>query len=1384
MIKRLLTGICLVVFILSFCVRNAIAFAIPDVTPLSEIPQISPFGLLASIDKSREMLRMLNTTKEKVKKVKEETRIEGIKKQAAKFKKGMLNLKNNKKVTSGSVTIKEIQSIDMDNEAAIAELFEELFLQYPDTDSKVMADYQAVGETFKIASTLQTYITAKQMEREVDKLLEQLDHVEECLFETKNCEAAGLDDSYSCEKERESEDNACLWRGELIVSQMYDQIMYYNEYLFSLEAQYKATMSIGDTVKIREYQEQNKNKEEQHSALRFYPQVMEASATLTWNQNYADGWYEGSPENKEVVKEGEFEVLDGVGGFVGSLHDKKESFDSLAEIETAEQAVRKALQAHNAKNKLPSYRQVYEQYHQLENYYNKIVENQALSEQCVINYIGQYYSNAAQAWAGNGCTNVEGYMICRYPEDEKEKRGFADVSCPNGDAGRCYMTELTDTTGRSGLSGYLLSLYAETKKQANDEDIDAFINGDFDDNFNSSGDNLVTPRDGSRQDRSEKRNSPFDNMANPQTENENADENHNYKNPLDEENAAAEMRASGMLNWLNGSIVSKAMVNDINSLQNAQFGSIKNRYPLWNDQKEFYDQYINGKYENMKQYIATVPLNDLLVEAAQIANELLDYPQDPENPMLDMKTVEADKIGELADSLGKGAEQEDEIEKMIAEEKQVLQNMSNAHKSAKAEIRLQMENVAAKIEELNKKLDETNKEYNEQNELMDDAEETTPLDEEAVHNEREMYKKRELKDGEDLVSPQENSRHEHKENNDEKWINASVKQDSLADDSLSVKAKIEIYQTKFDNLKDDMNQEIKKYVKAYDETVRDYRQKVQAALDKKQSDSTLNLVASAASEIKAVGVAENVVQCVRKKVIQKIDDAKQKLQAMQDSDDIYYSENTGRIQRIHNEMIEDIMSMAEEKEGEQASSTPAGCGNLEDEILAEMTQSVFVKALMSMCENDYCTTPEENTESGPVYFVGIEGKPRDFRTPSGPLSYSSAPLREIFYFDEYDYDNVERYFAGDEEPKDNREIIITGESFLESGAEMPEVWKYLLKVRTFEEKELDIAALFERGNADIAYSRSGIFPCKLNGKIIDAALAEQNDIYLFGYNPNGKKENVIEQNCAAVQYENGKLIDTQTDYAEVMINQLEDDVSQSSELAQILAYVPPSGSKVVPLLGFMPQPEIEDKSQYHLSFNRAFISSICQDVEAEENDATMEQITYALRTLFTTNQFGNYLEWIERKEQTNEAMEKLRKQMEEIKAQLQEIFNDFGDTLSDDFDLSSEEDYTMAATTLDSYKTAYIRNAKEQVSIAGPRQTIDYIKERLTEIANKLALLLLDDDEMAEISGSEDKSELEYNIKQATANAGIVDKYHEKDMEMWEKRIRQIPKPYCAVYTK
>ena len=74
-----------------------------------------------------------------------------------------------------------------------------------------------------------------------------------------------------------------------------------------------------------------------------------------------------------------------------------------------------------------------------------------------------------------------------------------------------------------------------------------------------------------------------------------------------------------MLKWEIGRKAAQLLAADQHS-ENPVYGKAENPFPLWNDQKAYYDQYLSGKYENIKSYIRYLDVNSIAIGLVDLLN--------------------------------------------------------------------------------------------------------------------------------------------------------------------------------------------------------------------------------------------------------------------------------------------------------------------------------------------------------------------------------------------------------------------------------------------------------------------------------------------------------------------------------------------------------------------------------------------------------------------------------------------------------------------------------------------------------------------------------------------------------------------------------------------
>lgn len=77
-------------------------------------------------------------------------------------------------------------------------------------------------------------------------------------------------------------------------------------------------------------------------------------------------------------------------------------------------------------------------------------------------------------------------------------------------------------------------------------------------------------------------------------------------------------RKGEMLPWRIGAMAAKAL-----SENSSAWGTVSNPYPVWNDQKNFYSQYLDGKYENLPIYLQYRTQARVYARALPVVNDFL-----------------------------------------------------------------------------------------------------------------------------------------------------------------------------------------------------------------------------------------------------------------------------------------------------------------------------------------------------------------------------------------------------------------------------------------------------------------------------------------------------------------------------------------------------------------------------------------------------------------------------------------------------------------------------------------------------------------------------------------------------------------------------------------
>lgn len=1318
------------------------AAILPDYTPLMPFaPQLCFQCTPATIGTVTAVLSQLPEMEKKFEGMQSATKdLKSLSKYPVEFGKTKLNdlrqkYTSRKKVVSHSRTIEDCNIAgNIEDDAKVKEAFVSLFLQYPSKDKKTKKKYKEKGEQFLMDTTMEMYIAAREMSMELDTMLAELNTIEKCLVAGEKCDELGMNDQ-NCQKS-DSEDKMCMWRNALSAVRIYDKIMRYNVFLTELNAEYKAAHSIDNIAKIKEYDSTNKE-EKESSLIEPYFDKTEKIAS-----------FKKVEEMSFALLNKNFEMLDNAKGVVSPVEDKEAEFESLKIISETKEKLNEAFQAHNFKQTLPEYRNIFKNYNEVVNYHNKTLENLAISEECVTNYLSKYYTNGINSWTGNNCKRQGSNYECHYTpekkvEDKTPSIGKYDVFCADDKSVKCYVIDVEKKADSSGIFGWLMALQSEAQTAESLSDDDIYMSEELD----VSEDKVITPLSKMKQDSNNKYNN--DKTGN----NVKA-----LKKPSMEEDLYAESRANALLNWTLGSQVSK-MINQEVVNNKSGFGTTRSITPLWNDQKRFYDLYLSGKYANIKKYLQEASLVDPLAKISQkikensgLGNILNTATGEIENITMAQRKGAEKYIAELLKLDENNTPEISELDKLLAEEKTSLETIRNNYFSQLNSLKARKQNIYKELDTNSNNLSKARDIVNNNNSQIVGANNNSPKSENAIESGKTLERGTE-------VSPRRKDFESDISKNSAEKKKAETKK-------AEAEKKVALYQNKINNgrkqleeIDNKINEAKSAYVKSYYDKELEYKLKIEEAVKDSENSKLKSSVKKIVSENEIVNYSNLVLQLLRQYAVSLVDETYQKQLAL--GDRLYYSQSGKIIAENHQEMLNKLKNITFDDL------------LADNELAGQLKKIPMAKELFAQISDVFVSVLDGKDVPDTDYFVGLVAKERDLTTPKAPVTFSSAPLREVFHFDLEDYDAVLKYYKNgvNSFPKDNKEVTLIGNSLLDSGLDLPEIWRIVLKYRPFVEQNIDFDKFFHsHGNPQAVFRASGIYPCKLSGG--DYVTAAQ-----IGY----RKAKALpdSKNCVTLA-KNGKYIiddEANVGFRSYIDNDVEDTSTwaESSELGQIMDYM--EEVKVI-----SSRPVMLTQKIGRLTFTPAMQNAAynINNSNIGEDGKSNDVYYHDFRFMFDKNQFGNYLDNVDVERAAAETLAEQKIQIEDLRESLKNMFEQVGYTLSDDFDLTNSGDYKLAEEVLKKHKTANLRRAKDLVaSIKGSAEIVETNKKSLL---HSIAILEKDNKEIAQVSPDDDLDALSEKIKNAAANQEVSDTYENEGSKSMNNNTKRLQKPYCAVY--
>lgn len=1184
--------------------------------------------------------------------------------------------KNAAEKVPGTKGFAEDTSVDIYDPVAVQAAVNELFLQYPSNDPRINKFYEKEAIEFYYDTMIEAQTAARKLEAQLNSLRTEIDNFADDAIAPSGGNAGSMSSS---------DENGNYYNLYLAHKKMNDVLKITEEAMAIYSQYYVARAIYRRTILPAPYQEETSGgtEEKVSSATRYFHSRIALAQFVSGTTAAAED-KSGEEEESSSVRTSSYtkvnfavpEAPEAKSLMAGSENELKD----LGDISEAQKLLNNALKAHNTIRLLPSYRNIFKQYELFKQMHAKAAEAVATSDQCVVQYLGRRYSSPETVWYGTPTA----------PADP------------------------TDYDTRTGLSGWAVAAFqvANADKSAG-LDTDSFATldygADFDSNDLSSLNNVSEQVSGIKD---------SDALANPSKAEEFSD-------------AAREVE---LIVWQIGAEAAKILAEDQYS-GSPVYGKASNPYPLWQDQKSFYNQYIDSKYENMKTYIRNLDLTDVAVKIAELIN---DGREDGT-----AKSATQRGLQQLASYISRNKTSSAVGSGLVEEKQAALAKVDQAEESALAPHQAVKENLQAKLDEVAAKISE----LNDQISLADSAAASGNAKAESAYNNMKLMNSRETADGSTLYAV---SQSDFTEGSEEATTAMAL--------ATRLRTEVKLYEQQRDELNKEIDEIDEKIAAVKEDYLNrkaavdaEYEAKFAAAAAGSQAPTLVSLIKEL--NIDSLGLssvasdADGLIDDAKDYAVKLIEQARQDMYAL--GDDLYEEKSNAAVVNRHRELINDLKSMPSTQFIRSAMLVVGDGG-------ASSVASMLSGALTAAITTDICGAVACNSADS-QYFVGAVAKAKDFAAPKAPDFEHYPSPRDIVHFDTTDYKNMNKTSGG----------VISKSAFLEYGGEIPGIWKQMLADDAFVEKGLDLTSLLEQGGESKYFMRGALYPCRLDDHTIDIAASKIDLNQTSGQYLVSPVSSPKQPVCRDVSVK-GMLYYTVTD--------LELDKSVRAGTQKTPAVVSPS--ELGTLLAYTNQ---------RLQFNETAYDVYERMLELEEEAESDETLNYEVRdnvyqkAMYVNNQIGNFLHFVDKENSIRKNVDELQLSIDDVRNSVKEMLGELGFSVADDFNLANDAEYAYIRNKLIEYKSNLIGQAASEIS--GVNHSNEVVKERYEKVENTRAALVQDQDAVVNLNTSTAAgSSLTEAIIREKANMEVLEKSQEEGLDAIRNEIDNYENPICVAY--
>lgn len=1155
----------------------------------------------------------------------------------------------------------------------------------------------------------------------------------------------------------------------------------------------------------------------------------------------------------------------------------EEQMDELKKLEPIQNDLQVAVDVHNVINKLKGFQNIQKQYNDMLLLHNRSLELLKESEQCTLNYIGRYFNDPVKVWSGKNLINdpanhdlregLSAWAIAMFETAKSAEVSPIDVSdvvsvdTTNNevlDSDGNVLDVTTDVSSSTSTVGVEID---ETETSTNLEELHQSSDSKINELEASSGGNYF--KEPSRQEELEAE---------------------DRKTDLISKDIGIEV-ALWMADYLSGK---KSSGNGAPAWNTSDLGGVKKRFPVWTDQKTFYGQYLNRKYKNIKKYIENYEVPQSVRN--KIANTIMERQElymskaeaeitkaaiqarNTARKIRDEKVIEArEEYEKSLNGLGAMSQKIAQINKETQEKIDAITAEINSASKLADSYMTQISDITEDNNRLQRELDETKEELKNYVALGAQKQPT----EEDINSYEDVQKEieTEIKDIEEKIKNQNTEKETLQQlYNEQTAFIEKKKQERTQVESDGLVAVGKVNKIIGEQQKELLTEFYKK-VKKYDEELEKKNKSIDAA----------EIAAKAAIGSKSMVTAQQIIsqtdmaiEVAKADAIENISKTYNAIMGL--GDDLYRGIAHPTVVLYHQSLIDSLRGEDSNVGGvilEKVKAKVHDLSNFNTDIVISSTMDEQMK---EMYIEDYRNSVK-NTEiilefdifdelleqidssADTQFFVGLTPKTEDFRAPKAMPDLNLPPLREYVRLDYIDLQNIGKDSAQIEagEYKQITEIIagkpfektvwvkteefpitlINKEKFLSYGAQIPEIWKLMLKDKAFVDSDFYLTAdmnpdkeeaeqtildnpLSIGGEMSVLY-RGGVYPCLLKNikstagvceadgvvskgegivdvSIIDKGKTNANEYFMgLGFVSGEQRQELLKENLPVCQEisamcksslkktENGWTLSSEPYLT--LLNKEEESGTHSdsfvtlgtaSELGSIInvynGKMLLSGIPVNNVIGYSPY------MQAVVNYGVRMEERGNQEDAPELSAAEEQNDDIYVRAQYNNNQVGDFLDHVELEQKYKQALDELEEQVKEMKDELYTNLRAYGFEPSPEFDISKEEDYNLAVKQLKNVKQNYMKTAKSGIDSIEPGDS-EVLRDTQNSYSRVYQGLNMDSEALVSMSMDiDDLNEFSETLKTATTNNNVDETYEENGEENVQDILEAMKPAYCAAY--